>query len=270
MTSQRLGLLVASTTLAIALGTASGHTQGRGSAAPAASTSHLIVQVWHVKPDMLATFRDLVSKQLLSAQKKAGLQFRWTWADTPMGGTGFTFVSTQPVASYAQFSLGPAGRRGMGDAAWNEYNNKLRATLTGTESFIYTMRPDLSIQSGSATAPAFVEVTEWQALTGKAQEFARITGSEYIPNYRKGGLKDLWTYGVDYGETPANRFVMVRAMASYADLDTGLLAKAGLAADAIAQMNQRRNETATGMNRRVYQFEPELSFGSPTAAAATR
>jgi len=273
MTSHRLGRLMASTTLAVAVATAGGLAQGRGSAAPvapAAGTPHLLVQVWHVKPDMIALFRDLVSKQLLPAQKNAGLAFRWTWADSPMGGTGFTFVSTQPLANYAQLAAGPAGRRGMGDAAWNEYNIKLRTTLTGTESYMYTMRPDLSIQSGLATAPAFVEVTEWQAFNGKAQDFARVTSSDYIPNYRKGGIKDLWTYVVDYGETPANRFVLVRGMTGYADLDTSALPKAGLAADAIAQMNQRRGETATGMNRRVYQFEPELSFGSPSAATTTR
>lgn len=270
MSSHRVGLLVASTTLAVAFGAAGGHAQGRGSAAPAASTSHLVIQEWHVKPDMLTAFRDLVSKQLLPAQKKAGLTFRWTWSDTPMGGTGFTFVSVQPIASYAQFSLGPAGRRGMGDAAWNEYNNKLRPTLTGTQAFIYTMQPDLSIQSGSTTAPPFVEVTEWQATTGKVQDFRRLLASDYLPVYRKGGIKDLWTYVVDYGDTPANHFVLVRSMGAYADLDSSALVKGGLTTDAVAQLNQRRGDTATGMNRRVYQFEPDLSFGSPTAAPATR
>jgi hypothetical protein len=49
-------------------------------------------------------------------------------------------------------------------------------------------------------------------VNGKAQDFARVTSSDYIPNYRKGGIKDLWTYVVDYGETPANRFVLVRGM----------------------------------------------------------
>lgn len=267
----RVGLLLASAALVAALATTAGHAQGQGSGANAPASSHLLVQVWHVKPDMLATFRELVSKQLLPAQQKGGLQYRWTWSDTPMGGSGFTFVSTQPVANYAQFGLGPAGRRGMGDAAWNDYNTKLRTTLTGTESYIYTARPELTIRSGASTAPPFVEVTEWQALTGKTDEFVRVMSGEYLPAYRKAGVKDLWTYGVDYGETPANHFVFVRAVTKYDEFDgPGLLTRGGLTPAASTELGRRRGETATGMNRRVYQFVPELSFGSPSSAVPTR
>lgn len=261
------GLLVAAALCAVPFATRGTSVQAQG---PASSPNRMLVQMWHVKPDMLATFRELVSSQLIPAQKKAGLGYRWTFATGPIGGPGFTYMSLQPVPTYATLAQGPAGRRGMGDEAWNRYNDRLRQTLTGTEAFVYTLRPELSLTSGASTPPRYVEVTEWQALAGKAAEFRALTGAEYLPAWRKAGVTQQWVYVVDYGETPANHFLFIRGLADLGELDRpSILQQGGLSADAVAALNMRRGLLAEGSNRRVMDFVPEMSFGTLAASSTT-
>ena len=68
-----------------------------------------------------------------------------------------------------------------------------------------------------------------QVMPGKGDEFIRIMSTDYLPNYRKAGVKEFTTYAVAFGDVPQGRFVTVRGLSKYADLDgLGLLRRAGL------------------------------------------
>jgi hypothetical protein len=263
--TKKAGFLVAAAVGVAAAGTSMGLAQGRGGATTQqAPPQRTLLQIAQVKPDMIGTFEDLIKNELIPAQKKAGVAYRWTFANGPMGGQGFTFVGVQPITSYAQFDQGPAIQRAMGADWYANYNAKLRATLVSTRSFVQTLRADLSIQSGSPTAPPLAQVQTFQVAPGKGEEFTRIMTSDYLPNYKKAGVKDFWAFAINFGDVPAGQIVTVRSLSKYADLDgPGLLQKAGLSPEAAAQINARRAAVASGVSNTVVRFVPEMSFGSP-------
>ena len=268
-----LGVLTA---LAIAWTTA-GNAQGRGgqgrggAAAQQAPPQRISVAVAQVKPDMVGTYQDLIKNELIPALKKAGVQYRWTWTNTAMGGTGFTFAAVQPVTSYAQYDQPNPAQRAMGDAAFATYNAKLRATLVSTHTTISTLRQDLSIQSNSPAAPPLLQLQTIQIAAGKGAEFTSLMTTDYLPNYRKAGVKDFWAYAINFG-APGGQIVTARALSKFADLDAtpGLLQKAGLSPEAAAQINAKRGAITTLLQNDVVRYVPELSFGSPTTRPGTQ
>ena len=87
--------------------------------------------------------------------------------------------------------------------------------------------------------------------------------SDYLPNYKKAGVKDFWVYAVNFG-APGGQIVTVRPIAKYAELDEpGLLAKAGVTGDAAARIGARRAATATVIGNELVRYVPDLSFGMP-------
>ncbi len=213
---------------------------------------------------MVGTYQDLIKNELIPALKKAGVAYRWTWANGPMG-QGFMFVGVQPVTSYAQYDQGNPMQRAIGADGVANYNAKIRPTMVSTHTYIQTLRQDLSIQSNSPTAPPLAQVQTFQIASGKGNDFTSIMTSEYLPNYKKAGVKDFWAYAINFG-APAGQIVTVRALSKYAELDgQGLLQQAGLSPEAAAQINARRAAIASAIDNNVVRFVPELSFGSPNA-----
>lgn len=250
---------------ATAVGSAQGQrgAQGRGGAA-AQTPQRISVQVVQVKPEMVGTYQDLIKNELVPALKKAGVTYRWTWANGPTG-QGFTFVGVQPVTSYAQYDQGNPMQRAIGADGVANYNAKLRPTIVSTHTYIETLRQDLSIQSNSTTPPSLAQVQTFQIAAGKGNDFTNIMTSDYLPNYKKAGVKDFWTYATNFG-APAGQVVTVRFLSKYAELDApGLLQQAGLSPEAAAPINARRAAIASVIDNNVVRFVPELSFGSPNA-----
>ena len=246
---------------AISVGLAQG---GRGGTPPPAPP-RMLVQITHVKPDMASAYETLIKNELLPAAKKGGQPFRWTFTNGPIGGSGFTYTAVTPVADFGIFDQpsGPVARRAMGEAAWTAYQTKLRSMVVSTESSLATLRQDLTIAGGSPTPPPLAVVTILQVAPGKGDEFTRIMTTDYLPNYRKAGVKDFATYAISFGDVPQGRVVTVRGISKYTDLEgDGLLRRAGLSAEAAAQVNARRAAVATGVSNVVQRYIPEMSFGS--------
>ena len=107
-------------------------------------------------------------------------------------------------------------------------------------------------------------------MPGKNDEFTRIMTADYLPNYRKAGVKDFTTYAISFGDMPQGRVVTVRGLSKYGELDgLGLLRRAGLSAEAAAQINARRAAVATGVSNVIQRYIPEMSYGSaPTRPAS--
>ena len=265
-----LSTTVALLTVAIAwatTGTAQaqrGAQQGRG-AAPAqqaAPPQRIAVQVTQVRPDMVGTYQDLIKNEANPGLKKGGLAWRWTWANGPSG-QAFTFVSVQPITNYAQYDQPGMLQKGIGADGVANYNAKLRPTIVSQHTYIQTLRQDLSIQSNSGTPPAFAVIQTFQVAPGKGDEFTASMTSDYLPNYKKAGVKDFWVFAVNFG-APGGQIVTVRLIAKYAELDEpGLLAKAGVTGDAATRIGARRAAVATVIENNLVRYVPELSFGMP-------
>ena len=256
--------------LAVALawvGNAQGQQGGRGrggAAAPAQAPApvRIAVQVTQVRPDMVGTYQDLIKNEANPALKKAGVAYRWTWANGPSG-QGYTFVSVQPITSYAQYDQPGALQKAIGADGVANYNAKLRPAIVSQHTYIQTLRQDLSILSNSNAPPALAVIQSFQIAPGKGDDFTKSMTADYLPNYKKAGLKDFWVYATNYG-APGGQIVTVRPLAKYAELDEqGLLAKAGVTGDAAAQIGARRAAIATVIDNELVRLVPELSFGMP-------
>ena len=181
------------------VGSAQEQRGGRGGAAAAPPqqvappAQRVQVVVTQVKPDMVGTYQDLIKNEANPGLKKAGVPYRWTWANGPSG-QGFTFVSVQPIANYAQFDQPGMLQKAIGADGVANYNAKLRPTIVSQHAYIETLRQDLSIQSNSGTPLAFAVIQTFQVAPGKGDEFTASMTSDYLPNFKKAGVKDFWAY----------------------------------------------------------------------------
>lgn len=248
-----------------------GLAQGRGGGASPPPPQRMLVATTQVKPEMANAYEALIKNELLPAAKKGGQPFRWTFANGPTGGAGFTYVAVTPIANLAVFDEpgGPAARRAMGESAWAAYQAKLRPMVVSTQSELDTVIPELSLPGGSTTPTPLLQVQVMQVMPGKTEEFTRIMTTDYLPNFKKAGVKDYTTYAISFGDVPQGRVVTVRGLSKYGDLDgLGLLRRAGLTAEAAAQINARRAAVATGVSNIVVRYIPEMSFGAAPASAS--
>jgi hypothetical protein len=236
--------------------------QAQSSAAPQQPIRYR-VQETHLKPEMVQQWRDLTRTEALPAQKKAGMAWRHTWQDGGPFGESSTFYVIQPVTSFAQFDQGAAITRGMSAEANAKYQARILPTIASSRAWIDTFQPNDSIESRAATAPPLIIVQTWQTLPGKLQEFLELWRSEYLPRYRKAGVRDVWVHTASFG-APLGQVTIVRPIGKYAELDQtpGLLQRGGLTPDAAAKVNARRATLATGSNQTVLRYVPELSYGT--------
>jgi hypothetical protein len=242
-----------------------GRAQGGAPAQP--PLQRIMVVVTHVKPDMLPTYEDLIKNVANPALKKAGVPWRATWATA--SGQGFTRMSATPLANYAELDQPGALRRALGADGVASYDAKLRPTIESTHTYVETLRQDLSVLSNSSTPPAFAVVQTFQVAPGKGAEFTSSMTSDYLPNYKKAGVKDFWAYATNFG-APGGRILTVRPIAKYAELDQpGLLNRAGLSAEDAAKIGARRAAVSTVIDNEVMRFVPDLSFGTPQQVRAT-
>jgi len=241
-------------------------TLSRAQAPAAPPQPRIQVTVIELKPEMVTTWEDLQKNEMIPAQKKAGLPWRQTFANGASG-QGFTRVTLVPLANYAQLDMPGFIQRAVSAEANANYNAKLRQTILSQQVYIQTLQVDESIVSNSTMQPlAVVQVAHIQP--GKGGDFAASLKEDYLPAYKKAGVKDYLVYNTNQGEPGT---VLVRPIAKYADLDKpGLLAQAGLTQAQQDKIGARRNATLGGpITTTVARFVPELSYGMPGAVRQT-
>lgn len=228
----------------------------------------LVVTVTQLKPDMVITWEDLQKNEMIPAQKKAGLPWRHTLGNG-VSGQGFTRVTIGPLAKYADLDM-PGGfiTRAVSAEANANFNAKNRQTIFSQHASIVTLQVNESIISNSTTMLPLQVVQVFHTAPGKGGEFAASLREDYLPAYKKAGVKDFWVFNTNQGEPGT---VLVRPIANYAELDKqGLLAQAGLTEDQQTKIGARRNATLAGPTETtVFRFIPELSYGMPGQVRAT-
>jgi hypothetical protein len=236
-----------------------------GQQAPAPART--LVTTTIVKPEMVGAYQELIQKEAIPAYKKAGIPFRWVFANGPVG-PGGTFVSAQPIRNYAEFDQGPMLRTAMGADVYAKYLARLRPMLVSTHGVIQTLVQNASIQSFSGKPPAWVIVATTQVLPGRGQEFTSITSAEFLPALKKAGVTDSWMFAANFG-APVGQRTIVTPIANWADLDQPNPLIRALGAEAAQKLNLKRAALTTGAELVVMRYVPELSYGVPTRPAGT-
>jgi hypothetical protein len=275
MTKRNTGIVVVTVLLAavvvawMAVGRAQGQRGGaQGGAAQQAPPVRIRIQVTQVKADMSRTYQDLIKSTVVPGLKKAGQPWQWVFTTGAVGQAN-TFVTVRPIANYAEFDQPGALQRAIGADGVASFQAKITPTIVSQQSWVQTLNQNMSIVSNASAPPALVLVQDFQVLPGKNQDFASLMTSEYLPAYKKAGVKDFWVYATNIGG-PGGRITTVRPIAKYAELDQpGLLNRAGLAQEAIQQLNARRAALTAGNETNVSRFVPELSYGIPTPLPAS-
>jgi hypothetical protein len=113
--------------------TSSSTSHAQAPAGPAAAPQRIQVTYTQLKPDMVATWEDLVRKELIPAQKKVNVPWRHTFANGPFG-DGFMRLTVTPVASYAQYDQPGAIARAVNQAAAAAYAAKINTTIVSTRT----------------------------------------------------------------------------------------------------------------------------------------
>ena len=225
------------------------------------------VTVIQLKPEMVTTWEDLQKNEMIPAQKKAGLPWRQTFANGASG-QGFTRVTLVPLANYAQLDMPGFIQRSVSAEANANYNAKNRQTIDSQRVSIVTFQPGDSLVSNASAMQPLIVVQVFHTAAGKGAEFEASLKEDYLPAYKKAGVKDFWVYTTQQGDPGT---VLVRPIAKYADLDRpGLLAQAGLTQEQQDKIGARRNATLGGpTTTTVGRFIPELSYGMPGAVRQT-
>jgi hypothetical protein len=237
-------------------------TPAMAQAGAAAPPQRVAVTTTQVKPDMVATWRDLIQKEAVPAFKKAGVPWRWVFSSGPLGGQAFTFTTVTPVANFAQYDQPPAIQRAMGPEGAAKYNARLLPTVVSTSTVIHTLIPQASLQSFSSTPPVLARIATTQLLPGKGPEFTEITASEFLPAFKKAGVTDHLMFATTYGG-PANQRTTVTFLSKYADLDAPNPLIKALGQEAAQKLNQKRAALTSGTEAIVLRLVPELSYGVP-------
>jgi hypothetical protein len=218
-------------------------------------------------PSQVAAYRDLVQKEGIPAFKKAGIPWRWVFQSGPLGGQAFTVVTVTPVMNYAQFDQQGPIVRALGAEAAQKYNSRLNATIERSDTVVYQLIQNASIQSFSGKPPTIARVSTMTLLPGKGQEFNQLTANEWVPAMKKAGVEDYHVWTTTYGG-PANTRTIVMFPPNYAALDgPGPLAKAGTQQE-IQALNQKRGALVASTTNTVIRFVPELSYGAPAKPGA--
>ena len=237
--------------------------QAAGAAGQGPPPPRVSVTTTQLKPEMAATWRDLIRTEGIPAFKKAGIPWRWVFATGPLGGQGFTYVTVTPIAKYAHFDEPSPIQRALGEGA-AKYQAKLQPTIVSTHTIVQTLIQNASIQSVSSTPAPLVRVTTMQLLPGKGQEFAAITASEFLPAFKKVGVTDYLVFATSFGGSTLQRTI-VTPVSKYAELDAGgggPLARA-LGQEAALKINQRRGALTSDTQVTILRYIPELSYGVP-------
>lgn len=262
MTMRREGVVCAIGAFVVAGLAAMAQESVSAQAGAAAPPQRVAVTTTQIKPDMIATWRDLIQKEAVPAFKKAGVPWRWVFSSGPLGGQAFTFVTVTPVANFAQYDQPPAIQRAMGQDGAAKYNAKLLPTIVSSHTVIQTLISQASLQSFSSTPPVLARVATTQLLPGKGPEFTQITASEFLPALKKAGVTDYLVFATTYGGQ-GNERTIVTLLSKYADLDAPNPFVRALGQEAAQKLNQKRAALTSGTEAIVLRFVPELSYGVP-------
>lgn len=231
-----------------------------GAQAGAAPTqSWLRIDTVQVKPEMWNEYRDIERDEVIPALRKAGVSSRAAWRTAEFGST-YEVVLARPIANFGDYDAGDSFSRALGPREAERLRERLRRTIASRESAALLQRTDLS---AGETGHPFAVVTTLTVAPGRGGEYEAFL-RETLPAVRKAGVA-FGVYQRVYGQPTA--WLLVQNFDSLADLaqPPGGLTRAFGQEGADQRLNQLAG-IITSVERKVFRFDPELSFSFPGAA----
>jgi hypothetical protein len=243
-------------------GAQAGKTQTNG-VPPAPAQTWLRIDTVQVKPEMWTEYRTLERDEVIPALRKAGVRSRAAWTTAEFGST-YELVLVRPVSNFAEYDSGDSFSRALGPRESERLRERLRRCLLSRDSAAVVQRSDLSV---GETGRPFVVVTTLTVAPGRGPEYEDFL-RDTLPEVRKAGIV-FGVYQRIYGQQTA--WLLVQNLDSLGEL---ALAPSGFFR-AFGEENAERRLSklsgiVTSVERKVFRFDPELSFSFPGAAESEK
>ena len=220
------------------------------------ASSWLRVDILQVLPRELDEFIELQLEEVNPALQRAGVPWRSAWRTAEFGNTyERTFVT--PIENLAELDTGGALARVLDPDRRARLTDRLRRTLSSSQSYAVRYRPDLSAESDDIGGLSLAWTTTIQVVPGRAADWEAFL-RENLPQFRGAADVVFGVYERVFGPGAAV-WQIVENHASFAELDrpTILQRTFGERAD---QEAARLADVILSIERSVLRYDPELSF----------
>lgn len=216
------------------------------------------VNVFHIKPDMVAEYEELVKSESIPAEKKGGVKWRATW-QTARFGEGFMYVAATPIENFAQYDSPSPYVKALGEDGARAYLAKVRRFITSQQIIAALERPDLSYPGKLTGPPKMAVVNFVQIAPGRNAEYENLIKTDVLPAMKKAEVLAYLVSQTVLGGN-ANEYVGVTVLDKFADLDKGNPLLRALGQDGFNKFLQKTAGIIVHQERIVARYRADLSF----------
>lgn len=218
----------------------------------------LRLETVQIKPERWAEYRAIYRDEVIPALRKGGVPSQAAWRTAEFGST-YEVVLVTPFQDFAFFDSGDLFSRVMEPRDAERLREKLRRCIDRRSIAALRQRSDLS--AGEELRP-FAVVSSVSVAPGQNLAFERFL-RDTLPGVAKAGVV-FGVYERVYGEPAA--WILVQNLDSLRELSQPDALQRGFPTDASSRLSAELSGILTGIERRVFRYDPELSFAFPSAA----
>ncbi len=180
--------------------------------------------IMHVKPELLSEYENFLKNELNPLLIKGGVKARYVW--WPDRGDRVELIFIAPMENYAVMNQPDTLRTVLGSPeAVALIYQKQRRFLNGQEVFTIEANPDISWTNPKLQGQPRFALMRWQTVVyGRSAEYEDFFKNYEMPARRKtadqSNMLGQWRFRVRFGGD-VYRYLMLRPMASYGELDEG-------------------------------------------------
>jgi len=251
------GVGVAALAMVVPAG-ATGQAGAQNTAPPAgAAQNWLRIDTVQVKPESWTEYRRIERDEVIPALRKAGVPSRAAWRTAEFGAT-YEMVMVRPVPDFGQYDAGDSFSA-LAPKDAERLRERLRRCLRSRDSAALLQRSDLSV---GETGRPFAVVTTLTTAPGRGGDYEAFL-RETLPEVKQAGVI-LGVYQRVYGQPTA--WLLVQNLDSLRELAQppgGLFRAFGQ--EGADERIRQLSGILTSVERKVFRFDPELSFSFPAA-----
>ena len=217
------------------------------------------VETVQIKPERWADYWEIYRAEVVPALRKGGIQWQAAWRTAEFGST-YEVVLVTPFDDFAFFDPGDLFSRVLEPRDAERLREKLRRCIDRRTITAMRQRTDLTVGDGFRP---FAIVSTLRVAPGRRpafEEFLRDT----LPGAAKAGVV-FGVYERVYGDEAG--WVLVQNIDSLRELAEPDPLRLALSGDGRARSGDGPGDSVTSVERRVFRYDPELSFSGGAAAA---
>jgi hypothetical protein len=230
-------------------------------AASAQRAYPLYMGVYHVKPEMEASFELLIRNEVVPALRKAGTKDYSFWQNATLG-ESFTYVETAPLTSIAEFDNPHPFVKALGQKGAEALWAKMARCINSYRARMITIRPDLGVEAKPGYVSKLVVQVNTTVTPGRNAEYEK-NGKLINTAASKAGAKGVQVAQVGLGGNP-NEYTAIYQFDSFGDMERFMQPFGKALAEAKLEP---QTGVLTNIEYLMYRYRPELSIQAPAEAA---